>query len=189
MGEDEPATCPKCGAPRDPRACPRCGLSANRMDRYAASRDDVPEVLAAAWRRALDGWDDQAGHDELLRLVSQHDAYAWAAGRYRTRAGDAIGDRQLDRLQRAAEATMYASAARPVAARSRRYSTAIVVVVLLAVLVASGLLFASVLRKRQQGGFRSPSEAQPAPRLAPSSPPHAPAAPSTPAAPATTPGK
>ena len=54
------------------------------MEAYAKTRDaSVPEAVAAAWDRALEGWDDAGRHDALLRLVAQHDAYAWAAGKYR----------------------------------------------------------------------------------------------------------
>ena len=57
------------------------------------------EVIEAAWARTVERWDDPARHEALLGLVAQHSAFAWAAGKYKERAGDPIGAYQLaDRL-------------------------------------------------------------------------------------------
>jgi hypothetical protein len=152
------------------------------MEAYAETRDaSVPEAVAAAWDRALEAWDDAGRHDALLRLVAQHDAYAWAAGKYRDakravpaspspfrsypdHAVDAIADRQLDRMRRAAEATLYASAsAREERGRSPyRATTAILVMFVFA--IVAGLVFATVLQRNQPAGAgqAAPAEAQPA---------------------------
>ncbi|MBS1123797.1 MAG: hypothetical protein H6Q90_6025 [Deltaproteobacteria bacterium] len=83
------------------------------MAAFAQAQDaSAPDVLIAAWDRAVAGWDEPARHDEVIRLVAQHDAYAWAAARYRTRTGDPIGDRQLERVRKAAEVTLYATQTR-----------------------------------------------------------------------------
>lgn len=83
-----------------------------------AVTDAPTEAIGAAWEACLAAWDAQPRHDALMQLVAGAGTYAWLAGRYRTvlaeRPGDAIATRQLDRLQKAAMATMFASAtARP----------------------------------------------------------------------------
>jgi hypothetical protein len=152
---DEPARarCPKCGAPRGASrgaedACASCGLAVARMAAYTAARDAaVPQVVADAWRRATEAWTDTARHDELLRVVAVHDSYAWAAGRYRTR-GDDVAGRQLDRLRRAAEATLLAGAtARPDVSIAPYRATRGVLMVLIVALVV-GLVYAMVIRTR-----------------------------------------
>lgn len=137
--------CPKCGAPRrgDATSCATCGLAAARMAEYSDAREAVvPESVRAAWARADEAWGEPARHDELLREAAAHSCYAWAAGRYRTRGRDPIAARQLDRLRRAAEATLLASAtARPDAA-ARPYRSAIGVLAVLIVVIAIGLVYA-----------------------------------------------
>ncbi|HEU4734240.1 MAG TPA: hypothetical protein VFT22_40390 [Kofleriaceae bacterium] len=147
-GSAEPV-CPKCGAVRrdDAGACAACGLAVDRMAAYADARDAaVPEPVREAWARASAAWTDEVRHDELLGLIASHNAYAWAAGRYRTRAGDPIAQRQLERLRRAAEATLLASAAARPAAETRPYRGAAGVLAVLIVVIIVGLLYAVVLR-------------------------------------------
>jgi uncharacterized Zn finger protein (UPF0148 family) len=165
---DAAPACPKCGAPRADRAtsCPACGLTVARMAAYVDARDGaVPEPVRAAWTRATAAWSDAARHDELLRLVATHDAYAWAAGRYRTRGGDVIARRQLDRLRRAAEATLLASAtARPDAA-ARPYRATRRVLAVLIVMIAAGAVYATVVRvQASSAGPRSIPGSSPARR-------------------------
>jgi uncharacterized Zn finger protein (UPF0148 family) len=105
--------CPKCGASRrrDAAACPTCGLAVARMASFHNARDAaVPLPVHKAWARAIAAWDDPVRHEEVLQQVAAHNCYAWAAARYRTRGRDAIAERQLDRLRRAAEATLLAGA-------------------------------------------------------------------------------
>lgn len=95
------------------------------------------EDVTSAWDRVTEQWDDPARHDALLALVVQHNCFAWAAARYKERSGDAIADRQLDRLRRAATATMLATAT----ARTRKEETPYrKVIVWLAVMLAMLLL-------------------------------------------------
>lgn len=178
-----PASCPKCGAPRrGERACPRCGLAADRMEAYSDARGAaVPAEVAAAWDRVLEAWDDDARHDALLGRVAQHDAYAWAAARYRDakraapaspapfrsypdHAVDAIADRQLDRMRRAAEATLYASASAREDRDRSPYRATTAVLALLILAVVAGLVFATALRQLPPGGAgpSTPPEAKPA---------------------------
>lgn len=159
-------SCPKCGAARQgDRACPRCGLAAHRMETFALERDArVPPAVAVAWERALEAWDELPRHDALLQLVAQHDAYAWAAAKYRDakRARpaspspfrtypderfEAIADRQLDRMRRAAEATMLAGASARRDAHRSPYRATVAVMVMLIVAIIAGLLFATVLQR------------------------------------------
>ena len=139
--------CPKCGAPRraDATSCATCGLAAARMAAYTDAREAaVPDSVRAAWARVEEAWSEPARHDELLREAAAHNGYAWAAGRYRTRGRDPIAARQLDRLRRAAEATLLASAtARPDAA-ARPYRSVIGVLAVLIVVIAVGLVYALV---------------------------------------------
>ena len=139
--------CPKCGAPRadTATACARCGLAVAHMASFAARSEDVAEPLATQWQKCLDDWSNTAHHDELLRLVSQHDAYTWAVARYRGRAADEIRDRQLARLAKAAELMMYASAGKQQPDRMPTpYRNFLIVVVVLLVATMVGLFFAKV---------------------------------------------
>lgn len=119
------------------------------MSAYIEARDSaVPEPVHQAWSRATAQWDDAAVHDELLRLVVTNNCYAWAAGRYRTRDADPVAQRQLERLRRAAEVTLLASAAvRPDASKGPYRSVGSVLAVLV-VVIAAGLLYATVIRSR-----------------------------------------
>ena len=120
---EDASTCPKCGAVRraDAPACGSCGLTVARMAAYIEARDAaVPDPVREAWTRVTAAWRDDARHDHLLHLVARYHAYAWAAGRYRTRGDDAVARRQLARLRRAAEVTLYAGATARVAGVRRR---------------------------------------------------------------------
>ncbi|HSK00649.1 MAG TPA: hypothetical protein VK932_05385 [Kofleriaceae bacterium] len=194
MAASAPASCPKCGAPRrGARACPRCGLAVDRMEAYARTREAaVPDAVAAAWDRVLEAWDDAGRHDALLRLVAQHDAYAWAAARYREarraapaspapfrsypdHAVDAVADRQLERMRRAAEATLLASASTREDRARAPYRAATAVLAMFIFAIIAGMLFASVLRHGQPdasgAGQATPAEAQPASPGPPRAPP------------------
>lgn len=65
--------------------------------------------LETAWQVVLDKWEDQAAHDKLIALVAQSGSYAWAAIRYKQRAGDPTADAQLERIRKSAIATMFAT--------------------------------------------------------------------------------
>ena len=157
----EAPLCPKCGSARRAggSACAACGLAVERMAAYRDARDAaVPDAVREAWAHASEAWSESARHDELLRRVAAHNCYAWAAGRYRTRSGDAIAARQLDRLRRAAEATLLASATARPDPVARPYRAAIGVLAILIVVIVVGLLYAVI---------RQPATA---PALAPAAP-------------------
>ena len=141
-------SCPKCGTARDDARthCKSCGLAHAKMTAFAAARDAVPDVLGAAWQRAVGSWDDRAAHDELLRLVTQHDAYAWAAARYRERVRaapeDAVAQQQLDRVRKAAEATLLTTAAARQARTPSPYRGTMAVLGILIILIIALLVYA-----------------------------------------------
>jgi len=144
------APCPKCGARcrGEATACPACGLAGSRMAAYAEARDAavpaaVPEAVQTAWGRTVLDWNAAARHDELLQLVVTNHSYAWAAGRYRTRGRDPVARRQLDRLRRAAEAALLASAT-PRLDASARTSSRVKrrVLALLITTITAGALYA-----------------------------------------------
>jgi len=142
------ASCPKCGTARDAARthCATCGLAHDKMAAFEKARDAVPDALAQAWERAVGSWDETARHDEVLRLAAQHDAYAWAAARYRerlkARADDEVAGEQLDRVRRAAEATLLANAA---AARQKNtpepYRSTMVLLAILIIAIIAGLVY------------------------------------------------
>lgn len=152
------AQCPKCRAPRDAasdRPCVKCGLAAARMAGFAERRDaDIAEPLAAQWGRVKVAWDDPAAHDELLRLVTQHDAYAWAVGNYqdvidlRGDAADPVAQRQIGRLHKAAEVRLYATATERPEEGPRAYRATLAVLGVL-IIAAVALLFYGWLASRK----------------------------------------
>jgi hypothetical protein len=153
------------------------------MEAYARTREAaVPDAVAAAWDRVLEAWDDAGRHDALLGLVAQHDAYAWAAARYREarrsapaspapfrsypdHAVDAVADRQLERMRRAAEATLLASASTREDRARAPYRAATAVLAMFIFAIVAGMLFASVLRPGQPdasgAGRATPAPAHP----------------------------
>jgi uncharacterized Zn finger protein (UPF0148 family) len=164
---DDAPLCPKCGAlRRGEAACPGCGLAASRMAAFTDAREAaVPAPVRDAWDRVTAHWSDSAAHDELLQLVATHNCYAWAAGRYRTRR-DAVAQRQLDRLRRTAEATLFASASARSDANSAPYRASRSVLAILIVAIVVGLLYATVIRDNP----RSRAPAIPARPLTPGQP-------------------
>jgi hypothetical protein len=70
----------------------------------------VPEPVQTAWDDVVGHWDDPVKHQALLGLIAQHNCFAWAAARYKERAGDPVADKQLERLRSSAVATMFAQA-------------------------------------------------------------------------------
>lgn len=104
-------TCPKCGATPTDVACPKCGLATDKMDAFARKLDaDVPEAVRAAWDALAAGWDDDDRHAAFMRIVVDENAFAWAAQQYRQKKPDPRAEAMLDRVRRAAEARLVASA-------------------------------------------------------------------------------
>lgn len=162
--------CPKCGARRSEAStsCASCGLASARMAAFGDALDaSVPLSVREAWARAAADWGDAARHDELLRAAAAHNSYAWVAGRYRARGHDPVAARQLDRLRRAAEATLFAGATvrREPTARPYRSATGLLAILIAAITV--GLIYTSVARHR---GARPIAPATPVQPLVPGHP-------------------
>jgi hypothetical protein len=134
------------------------------MTSVAATDEDrdapVNEAVRDAWKRATEAWDDKARHDALLGLVAQHNCFAWAAARYKERAGDPVADVQLERLRKSATAVMLATAATRKPAMSR-YTTTVWVLLAILSIVIVGIL--AVNKLRQDRGSR-PAPTRPAGR-------------------------
>ena len=145
MGDDP---CPKCGTPRDAARtnCASCGLAHAKMAAFEKARDAVPEPLTNAWQQAVDHWDEPARHDEVLRLVTANDAYAWAAAHYRDRikanADDTIAKEHLDRVRRAAEAQLLTNAATRQAKLPGPYRNTMVMIGIMIIAIIAGLVYA-----------------------------------------------
>jgi hypothetical protein len=102
---------------------------------------DAPEAVSAAWNACEQHWDDTARHDALFALVAQHDCFAYAANRYKTRAGDAIADRQLERIRKAAIAKMMATGSARPDSHQKPFRATLALVVLLLVAAVAGLAY------------------------------------------------
>jgi len=105
---------------------------------------EAPPSVQAAWDAAVAAWDDPAKHAALLGLVAQHDCFAWAAARYKERAGDPIADKQLERLRTSAVAAMFAQSSRKKDDKQPYRQTLVLLAALLLMLVLA-LVFATIL--------------------------------------------
>lgn len=182
-------TCPKCGAGKVPDAvaCAGCGLLAARMDTFVAERDaTVPASVRAAWDAVITRWEDLALHDALFALVAEHGVYAWAAGRYRdearARPDDVTASRQVERLRKATEATMFVTARPRTPDAPTPYKGVLGILVLLIVMVVVGSIYALVKSRSTRAPPSMPSSA-PAGARAPVTPgpPRSPGSPGGPA--------
>jgi hypothetical protein len=104
----------------------------------------VPDAVVATWDRAVESWDDPARHEALIAAVASFSCYAWAAAQYKTRAGDPIADKQLDRLRKAATATMLATATARPEATTMPYRNTMLVLLVLVILIGVGVVYAIV---------------------------------------------
>lgn len=97
--------------------------------------------LDAAWQVVVDSWDDPAAHDKLIALVAQSSSFKWAATQYKQRAGDPVAEAQLERIRKAAIATMFATGAkrREPPAPYKRVVTILIVLVFMMLLGLVGL--------------------------------------------------
>jgi hypothetical protein len=122
----------------------------------------IPEPVLDAWQRAEASWDDPAHHDALFRAAAQHNCFAWAAGRYKTRAGDPIASVRLAKLRRAAEAALLATATVRPSADNRHLRSIFILVASLALAVALALVLAYVIRGKHHAADASDGRVVPA---------------------------
>lgn len=121
------------------------------MAHFAASREaEAPEPLVRAWHAAVEKWSDEARHEEVLRLIHANDAYAWGAAKYRSRDGDPIAERYLQRVRKAAEATMLTSATARNVAEKNPYRNTIAMLVIVVLAIAGALLYAYIKSSKPQ---------------------------------------
>lgn len=110
--------------------------------------------VEAAWQTLVDRWDDPAGHEAFMSLVAKHGAYAWAAARYKERAGDGLADKQLERIRKAATATMFATArTKP---QEEPYRRTIVIFAVLIVMLVIALVGVKLMHDAQPERAPSP---------------------------------
>jgi hypothetical protein len=107
--------------------------------------DVVHADVSLAWDRAVEQWDDIARHDALLALVVQHSDFAWAAARYKERGDDAIAKARLERLRKAATATMFATAKVRETDKTDPYRKILIWIVVLVAMLVLGLVFARIV--------------------------------------------
>lgn len=103
------------------------------------------EDVTTAWERAVAEWDDPARHEAVISAVVQHNCFAWAAQKYKERAGDPIADKQLDRLRKAATATLFATATARQSKEENPYRKGLMWMLVLAIFAVMGLVFARVV--------------------------------------------
>ena len=113
--------------------------------------------MRAAWDRVVEQWDDASRHDTFVGLVAQHNCFAWAAARYKERAGDAVADRQLERLQRAATATMMAGATVREDKQKQPYASVFVVLIGLLIMAVLGLVCTKIVAENQPARTTKPA--------------------------------
>jgi len=106
--------------------------------------EPVPEAVTSAWEEAVAGWDDPKRHDAVIAVVAKHSCFAWAAARYKERAGDPIADQQLERVRKAATATMLATAAARPEPATTPYRNTMMILIVMMILIAVGLVYALV---------------------------------------------
>lgn len=105
---------------------------------------DAPDPVVAAWDQAVAHWDDPAKHDAVIAQVASYSCFAWAAARYKERAGDPIADKQLERLRKTATATMLATATVRPDDEKTPYRNSILILIALVILIAVGMIYAKV---------------------------------------------
>jgi hypothetical protein len=108
---------------------------------------EPPSDVTAAWDRVVEQWDDAARHEKLIGLVAKHSCFAWAAAKYKDRAGDAIADKQLERLRKAATATLFATATRRQDVEQTPYKKTLIWLLALVAMLVLGLLLARLATK------------------------------------------
>ena len=136
----EPVECPKCGAPCDALACPKCGLVRDKMAAFVSARAaSVPEGVTAAWQALQKQWDEPKRHDAMFELAARQGALAWLGGKYRERAktDDPMAVKQLEKVRKAAEATLFASATTGGDQRKRNTLVALGVAAIVLALIAA----------------------------------------------------
>jgi hypothetical protein len=106
-----------------------------------------PPAVVTAWDETVAHWDEPARHDALLGLVVANNCFAWAAGRYKEKAGDPIADKNLERLRKAATATMMATAAVRPDESKLPYRNVMLILIAFVILIGVGMIYAKFREK------------------------------------------
>ncbi len=115
--------------------------------------------VEAAWTACEEAWGEPKRHDAFFALAAQHDCFAFAAGKYKARAGDATADAQLERIRKAAVAKMMVTGSARDAQQGRPYRATVALIVLMLVAALGGLAYVASLRH----GGRPPPPPPPTP--------------------------
>ncbi|MFT3691842.1 MAG: hypothetical protein QM831_01790 [Kofleriaceae bacterium] len=107
----------------------------------------APDEVVSAWDATVANWDDPKTHDALLAKVASYNCFAWAAGQYKSKAGDPIADKQLERLRKAATATLLATASVRPDDTKMPYRNAILILIALVILMVVGAVYAKLHQK------------------------------------------
>lgn len=121
--------------------------------------------MTEAWDAAVADWENPVRHDTLLTLAARHEAYGWTAKQYQTRlkenAGDVVAQQQIVRLRKAAELTLYATAAQRAPATKTPFKATIALIMIMIFLIIAALLVTYVLRgdkmKQRRPGAPAPT--------------------------------
>jgi hypothetical protein len=105
----------------------------------------IPEAVQTAWDDAVAHWDDPARHQAVLGLVAQHNCFAWAAARYKERAGDPVAEKQLERLRSSAVATMFAQASGRKKEPPQPFRQTLLLLVALLLALVIGMIFVKII--------------------------------------------
>ena len=99
----------------------------------------VPPAVSAAWDALQPHWEEPKRHDALFELAARSDALPWLGGKYRERAkgDDPIATKNLDKIRKAAEATLFATASSRDDQRKRNSFIALGVVALVLAIIAA----------------------------------------------------
>ena len=106
----------------------------------------TPEV-EAAWAACEAEWDNASRHDKLFELVTANDCFAFAAGKYKARAGDAIADRALERIRKAAMAKMMATGTARKESERTPFRATMALMIFLLVAAIAGLGYVASMKK------------------------------------------
>jgi hypothetical protein len=125
------------------------------------------EAVTAAWDEVTSQWEDAPRHEAFLALVVQHSAFAWAAARYKERGDDPVAKDRLERIRKAATATMFASATPRETKENSPYTKTLLWLVAMVVMLVVGLLFARIVVNHAPAKGRSGSTRPPATHTTP----------------------
>ena len=115
-----------------------------------------PPAVVTAWEDAVAHWDEPARHDTLLGLVVANNCFAWAAAQYKPKTGDPIADKNLERLRKAAMATMMATAAPRPDDTKLPYRNVVLVMIALVILIGVGMIYAKFRERSAPAQTTSP---------------------------------